>query len=280
MKLFVIIATIDNRIEKVLDLLLPPNEQVVYIVSHQVTSTLSGKSIACIEEIKKRKDAIYDRLMEKGVSVNRNNCFRFVKNNSICFICDDDVELCNDAFEKIIRSFEKHNDSHLISYKIKNSNTLKDFKSYPKSEQKHTIRTLSGIGAIEMAFKSEVVLKYGMRFDPCFGPGNRKYPTGEDYIFAMDLYKRGFSLYFEPIVVASHPSESTGVNWSKEVVYGKGAVFARVFGVFSIPIALLFSFKKYMKYKHKITFVSFAFWITRGALNYLLDGKNRCQNLH
>ncbi|WP_456403788.1 hypothetical protein [Hydrogenimonas sp.] len=232
-----------------------------------------------VDELTRRCDLVYSRIAGSGVAKNRNNCLQYIEPGSISFICDDDVSFCEGAQEKILEAFSKIPDADVVTFKIGNETTNADLKPYPKRAMKHTLRSLSGIGATEVAFRSDVIFDSGVLFDTCFGPGTSDYPTGEDYIFVTDLYRLGYRLYFEPVTVVSHPPKSTGTTWSEKIVFGKGAVWARVYGYKGVLIALLFALKKYGVYRKEISFFRFLSSIQRGSLDYLFRGRKKCKEL-
>ena len=94
------------------------------------------------------------------------------------------------------------------------------------------------------------------------------YPIGEDFIFAMDLYKMKTKMLFLPIPVVKHPRDSTGGSLDQKVIFGRGAMFARVFGWKAFVINLLFSIKKYTVYRKKISFFSYLTLLTKGTMDY------------
>ncbi len=171
-------------------------------------------------------------------------------------ILDDDVILCKNIFDTVIKSFERNLSADFISFKILDLEG-NDYKSYPKEKQWHTLRTLTGIGTTEMAFKSDLILKNNISFDESFGPGSDIYPIGEDFIFAMDLYKMKTKMLFLPIPIVKHPRDSTGGSLDQKVIFGRGAMFARVFGWKAFVVNILFSIKKYTSYRKKISFFSY-----------------------
>ncbi len=276
-RLYILISTIDERILSLSNLLLPPKEGVKYVVSHQLTKEPDSETEEFVEKLGERSDILYSGIEGKGVAKNRNNALKYVDPGSICFICDDDVTFCDGAFEQILKAFSTTPDADLITFKIRNRATKRDFKPYPERAMVHNSRSLSGVGATEIAFRSDSVFGSGVLFDDCFGPGAKDYPTGEDYIFVMDLYSRGYTLCFKPIAIVSHPEKSTGTDWSRRVVFGKGAVWARVFGWRGVLVSALFALKKYRLYRKDISFLRFFYWIQRGSLDYLLRGREKCR---
>lgn len=273
-QLFILISTINERILNILNILQEYNKNIVYIVSHQIDEEQNDEVKQFVSLLCKRKDVLYSSLDGKGVAKNRNNTLRFIKNSAICLILDDDVVLCENAFDRVKESFKMNSYADFISFKILDLDG-NDYKTYPKEKQWHTLRTLTGIGTTEMAFKSDLILDHAVMFDERFGPGSDIYPIGEDFIFAMDLYKMNTKMLFLPIPIVKHPHESTGGSLDRKVILGRGAMFARVFGLKAFIINILFSIKKYIDYRQEISFLSYLGLLTKGTVSYIKFYKKR-----
>jgi len=233
MNFTIIISTIDERImgvKKIIDNI-SSIKDVTIIVGHQLTSKEVESSVAdTVAHIRSLPNVIYSKLHGKGVAKNRNNALRFIPRGALCLILDDDVVPQPDIVERVQRAFARLPDAEFLSFKLSDEEG-RDYKRYPtvKEPIMHTGKTLRGIGTTEMAFRSEAIAGR-FRFDERFGPGAERYKTGEDYIFAMDLLRGGVQMWFVPEVIAAHPGRSTGRRFDKEILFGKGAVFGRVFG--------------------------------------------------
>jgi hypothetical protein len=267
-KLFVLISTIDDRVVNVQNILQLQETDIIYIVSHQLTKELSFASEQFVVELQERVDVIYRTLNQKGVAKNRNNTLQYIEPNSICLILDDDVTLCENIYKNVINAFNDNPSIDFISFKILDEKH-QDYKAYPLMEKAHTWKSLTNIGTTEMAFRSDVILTGSFSFDERFGPGIEVYPSGEDYIFAMDLYHEGVKMYFVPINIVSHPKESTGYVWNSKGFFAKGAVFSRVFGWKSYLIDFYFVFKHHKEYRNEYSFFSALNWMWKGSHHFL-----------
>ena len=264
-KFFVLISTINDRILNLKNIIQAYDEEIIYIVSHQINEELRDETKNYIDSLNKRKDVLCSVLAGKGVAKNRNNTLQFIEPLSICLILDDDVQLCEDIFRTVIKSFEDNQSADFISFKILDLEG-NDYKSYPKEKQWHTFRTLTGVGTTEMAFRSDFILDNNVRFDERFGPGADQYPLGEDFIFAMDLYYLKTKMLFLPIPIVKHPKASTGSSLDKKVIFARGAVFARIFGRWSYILDIYFTLKHNKMYKNSFTLF--------GYLKLMLLGSN------
>ena len=267
-----LIATIDERVLNLKWIIGATEQNIHYVISHQISSAvLSTEAGEYVESLRKRNDVFYRMLKGQGVARNRNNTLSSLKPGELCLILDDDVRLCENAYETVIKTFEAHPSADVISFKILDFEG-KDFKRYATAEQRHTLKSLAGIGTTEMAFRSDAVLRTGVSFDERFGPGAPDYPVGEDYIFAMDLYRRKTAMLFVPIPIVSHPSGSTGGSPDAKVVFGRGAVFARVFGPAALLADLYFALKKRSLYREHYTFWRYLRLMLGGSFDYWRRG--------
>jgi len=272
-KLFILASTIDNRILNLQNIIQSEKHQVSYIISHQVTKKTGQEVESYLLELSKRTDIIYHELIGKGVAKNRNNTLKYIEPSSVCLILDDDIYLCPNAFENVLNAFD-NTDADFISFKILDMEG-NDYKSYPTKKQWHTLGSLTGIGTTEIAFRSDLILNSKIKFDEDFGPGSDIYPIGEDFIFVMDLYKRQTKMLFVPIPIVQHARESTGTSLDKKVIFGRGAMFARVFGWKAFFIDFLFSVKKYPTYRKEISFIAYCLLLVKGTNNYFISHKKR-----
>jgi len=268
-KFFVLISTIDDRIDSLHQLIEPRYELVEYVVSHQVTKPLDDGSLEVIDALKKRSDIHYDVINSKGVAKNRNNALKFLEPGSYAVIVDDDVKWCENALDQIRETVLKNETVDFFTFKIKNADTKGDFKPYEKKERMHSWSSLTGVGTTEMVFKSDIVLEGGVRFDERFGPGAKMYCSGEDYIFATDIYKLGYKMKHIPLFTVEHPPGSTGNRLEEDVIFAKGAVFSRVFGVASFGVDILFAIKKRSLYSKRYSFMRYLKLLWSGSFHFL-----------
>ena len=110
-------------------------------------------------------------------------------------------------------SFSENPSVDFISFKILDFEG-DDYKSYAQRKQWHTLKTLTGIGTTEMAFKSNFILENEICFDERFGPGADEYPMGEDFIFAMDIYRKDVKMLFLPIPIQAKALQTGQIHAS------------------------------------------------------------------
>lgn len=267
-KLYILISTIDERILNLKTIMQSVSENVTYVISHQLIKDLSAESQAYIGTLMLRSDVIYSQLAGKGVAKNRNNTLKFIQPSAICLILDDDVALCAGAFENVMEAFEANPQADSITFKILDPDG-NDYKVYPKQKRLHSRKSLTGIGTTEIAFRSNFVLEKQLKFDERFGPGADRYPMGEDFIFAMELYGAGAKMLFIPIAIAVHPAGSTGGSMEEKIIFARGAVFARVFSYLSYIFDLYFSLKHRKRYSKHYTVYQYFQLMVSGSYDFL-----------
>ena len=267
MVLNILIATIDNRILGLKNIIIN-DMNVVYKISHQVTMKLDDKTRVYLKELLKFDNIVYSQISSKGVAKNRNNTLKLTEPGALSLILDDDVFLCDNAFQHVIKAFSDNPKSDFISFKILDLEGH-DYKHYPVKKQQHTFSTLKGVGTTEIAFRSDLLTEQNITFDERFGPGAEKYPMGEDFIFAMDIYESKANMLFMPIPIVRHPRVSTGSSLDKKVIFARGAVFARVYGRWAYLLNGYFSLKHKRMYRNNFTFFSYLKLMFSGSYDYL-----------
>ncbi len=271
-KLFILISTLDDRVINLENIIQVPNPTITYIISHQINKNLNTKVVDYIDKLIERKDIIYLVLNNKGVAKNRNNILNNIKASSLCLILDDDVLLRPNTYQDVITAFQDNPTAEFISFKILNLDGS-DYKTYPKTKQWHTLQTLTGIGTTEIAFRSDCILQHNIKFDERFGPGADKYPLGEDFIFVMDLYYKKLRMLFLPISIVKHPLNSTGANLDKEIIFSRGAVFARIFGKKAYFLDIFFTIKHKKMYQNRYSMFTYFKLMILGSYNFLKNEK-------
>ncbi|MGI9533099.1 hypothetical protein, partial [Lutimonas sp.] len=107
-------------------------------------------------------------------------------------------------------------------------------------------RAIMKVSSVEIAFRSDSILKNNLKFDEKFGLGST-FPTGEEAIFLSDALKKGLKIKYVPIPIVQHPKESSGYNYTNNysLIMGKGAMLCRIFGWKAYVISIAFALKKY-----------------------------------
>ena len=82
-QLYVLISTIDDRILNLENILQNYDENIIYIVSHQINHDLNDEVKIYIEGLGQRQDVNYCSLKGKGVAKNRNNTFLYIEPSGV-----------------------------------------------------------------------------------------------------------------------------------------------------------------------------------------------------
>jgi hypothetical protein len=175
---------------------------------------------------------------------------------------------------KIAQRLTQSDKIDFLTFKIMKS-PEEEYKKYRDRPFTHTLRTLSNIGIIDVAFKEETIEKYNLAFDERFGPGGH-YPIGEDFIFLTDALKSGARIEFVPLPVVYHKDEGTGYRLEPDIVFGRGAMFGRVFGRMAPPAALYHGVKKYRFYKSRFGFSDYMKLLFAGIVDFCFK-RYRCE---
>ena len=102
-------------------------------------------------------------------------------------------------------------------------------------------------------------------FDEKFGPGSICI-CGSDTVFVTDAIKQGKLMYYVPQAIVVHPPISSGRDYNEKIVYHKGIMYRRCFGLLAFILDLVFAIKKYDEYKHRLGFFKFLFLMWKGSL--------------
>jgi len=71
-----------------------------------------------------------------------------------------------------------------------------------------------------------------------------------------------------PIDIVEHEDFGTGAILSDNIIFGRGAVFRRVFGKISFLVNIYFAIKNHKKYKEKYTFWVYNKLLFQGNRDY------------
>jgi glycosyltransferase involved in cell wall biosynthesis len=266
MNIDILIATYNDSIYNLKDILLPQQDGVNYKIAHQITNDKNYDDID--SSLANRSDVTVRHFFDKGLSKNRNHLLDMAE-AQICLIMDDDVSLVPNIANVVQDAFKRHYDADIITFQ-----TISDkrVKSYSEKAYTHTIKTLTQVSSIEVAFRLSVIKQHHLKFDTDFGIG-ATYEIGEEFIFLVDAYNKGLKLFYEPKVLATHEDESSGYGLSDEVLYARGAVYMRVFGYKSIALYIFSTIKHFYRYKPHYTPWRYFYMLLQGGLSYAKECK-------
>lgn len=231
----ILICTIDDGI-KGLDLVVEPqNDQLEYVISHQLTDrshTMIPKSLI------QRKDIKITQIYGRGLSRNRNNAILW-SSGDIALIADDDVQYIPEAFNTISSLFSNNYELDVACFKIKTLDNEPEYKLYPAKEYWLNAGILHYVSSIEIAFRIRSIKEKKIFFDERFGLGSKRIPAGEESVFIYDCIKAGLNVKYFPIYIVKHPfkPETLCLNrFNSKQNKIAGAVNARIYGWKSVFI--------------------------------------------
>lgn len=266
MKLNVLICTFDKGIERIPAMLLPPRNDVSYIVSMQYTD--NGWLQRVPESLSERKDVSVYFLQGRGLSRNRNNALAHA-DGDVALIADDDCRYRQDYFDTILRVYTEHPDIDIIQFKINafDGVPIKKYATYahPYAKRPRGMYPTSP----ELTLRVSAV-KGKLSFNERFGLGSGCLLCGEEDVFLHDAMQAGLSVWYFPYVVVDAPCESTGLRVYTDpgVMMAQGAVNYYVHGWGAWPRMVKFAAVGALKGKGNF------FRLLSGACNGILYYKN------
>jgi glycosyltransferase involved in cell wall biosynthesis len=180
-------------------------------------------------------------LHSSGVAKSRNAAI-LNSNTEYLIFGDDDIEFSESGIVSAI-NFLNNNPSIsiLLMQAVDETGALR--KSYPNNSVELRLTSSAKAATYEMMIRVSDIKTAGIKFDENFGAGAANY-LGDEYIFIADALRSGLNGRFEPIVIAVHPTESSG-NLRNSAIdrSARAKVFSRVFGVWAPIMRILFLIK-------------------------------------
>lgn len=202
---------------------------------------------------------------EKGLSKSRNRALELAKGN-LCIIADDDLTYDPLIFNKIKKIFDKNLDCGIITFKYRKEDERLN-KKYKNIEFTHNLKSLLRVSSVETVIRIDKIKENKIKFDENFGLG-AKFNSGEENIFLTDCYKSKIKIKYFPLIIVKHPNFSSGQIFNRDTVYGKAALFYRIFGEYSYIILSLFLLKKCFINKININFIEILKQSYKGVRDY------------
>ena len=180
-------------------------------------------------------------LQSKGVAKSRNAVIDNTKTKYLLF-GDDDIEFKEESINAAIQYLEANTEiSILLMQTVDESGILR--KRYPKNAHALKLTNSAKAATYEMMIRVDDINNASIRFDENFGAGAENY-LGDEYIFIADALRAGLKGLFLPIVIATHPTESSGsFRSTRQDAIVRSRIFSRVFGVWAPAMRLLFILK-------------------------------------
>jgi len=195
-------------------------------------------------------------LQSKGVAKSRNAVIDNATTEYLLF-GDDDIEFKEESINSAITFLEANKEiSILLLQAVDETGALR--KSYPSLAHPLKLTNSAKAATYEMIIRTPDIKKASIRFDENFGAGAQNY-LGDEYIFIADALRAGLKGLFLPIVIATHPTDSSGsFHNTKQDAIVRSRIFSRVFGVWAPIMRLLFILKRPSKkfgFRNSVSFL-------------------------
>ena len=256
MSIDVCISTIDAGLENLVNRL-PESLGVTYRVGLQ-TSVQRAHSTPLPAEWQTyadaRDDIVLHHLHGTGLSKSRNDLIELSDAEMIMF-ADDDIDYILGFEARLREAYEQVGEADVIVFPYESPRPAKS-----KSDKlyKHNVVTAARVSSIEITARRAALIDTGIRFDERFGLGTNQ-PSGEEYIFIVDLIRAGKKAFNYPIALVRHFHEASGPSYylTPDKIATKGAMFKRATSApLSWLLILLFAMKKYPEYRRSVGFAT------------------------
>ncbi len=179
-------------------------------------------------EIPHREDVKLIHLESIGAAKSRNQILA-AATGEILFFGDDDMEWSQEGMVSIVDYFTENSNVDLILGQAINENSLLR-KRYFKRKRRLSRFNSAKAATYEIAIRTKPFREKSIKFNESFGAGTENY-LGDEYIFISDACANGLICEFIPVVVAIHPSDSSGTQFgTMEDTKVRSSVFQEVFG--------------------------------------------------
>lgn len=241
MTLDILICSIDKGIVRVTDVLLPPQDNVRYIVAYQYTDERYLDLIP--RSLGKREDVSIYTYKGQGLSANRN--FALEKSTAdLVMYADDDAHLLPETPEVVTKVFDENKDLD-VAFFCASTYTGKPLKKYPNNDfPVLAMPTEYTVSAIEMVCR-RVKVQGKIRFDERFGLGTRFLTCGEDEIWLVDALRAKLHIHYYPqkIVETSTMLKKSLIYVDTGVQRSRGAIAYYMYGPKAWWICLRFALR-------------------------------------
>jgi GT2 family glycosyltransferase len=184
-----------------------------------------------------RDDVRYQFLASRGVTKSRNAVLDRARGRYVLF-ADDDIVFHEEGVRSVLAELEEHPGLALVlGIAVDEGGRLR--KPYPSRPVRLTRWNSGKAATYEIMLRRESFARAGVRFDEGFGAGVDPHYLGDEYILIADAIQAGLECRFLPVVMAMHPTVSSGAGWgTRRDARARAAIFGRVFGP-TAPIARL-----------------------------------------
>lgn len=234
MKLYVLISTLGEGIQRVPDMLLPQSNDVQYIIVWQLGTSVSEPiDNVAYDTLRNRPDVTIETMAGVGLSRSRNRAIQMALDlqehplaDSVFLIADDDEHFDPKAFGHIIDNYQKYPRLDAALFRLRSSVDQTYFKAYPPEMVNYIRRPRSYYPCSwELTMRSRIC-QSGIRFDERFGLGSGALCAGEEDVLLTDISRHGFNILIVPQDIGTTDPVTTGDRvLDVKVLRSKGAVY-------------------------------------------------------
>lgn len=222
MTLEILICSLNKGIVRVQDVLLPPREDVRYIVSYQYTDERYLDLIP--KTLRQRDDVALFTYNGQGLSANRNLALDKATADLVMY-ADDDARLLPDTPDTVMKPF-KETPGLDVAFFCASTYTGKPLKNYPSDEfDMLSMPAQYTISALEMVCRRKRVQGH-IRFDERFGLGTKFLTCGEEEVWLEDALRAKLKIRYFPkkIVETSTMLKKSLIYVDEGVQRSRGAI--------------------------------------------------------
>ena len=220
------ICTVGERIKRVPNVLLPPQEGVAYIVSHQTDGSHPAP-----QELTTRSDVTLNTIAGRGLSANRNNAIAHATAD-ICVIADDDCLYDEQHLKNITDAYSKYPDDDIICFTAQDYDS-QPLRHYPAEDMPYLQAVKQGYypTSFQITFRRKSVAGR-IAFNTNFGLGSALLCAGEEEVFIADAMRAGLNIMYvsQPIVRTDPDTTGTHFLTNRQLQITKGATFRYCYG--------------------------------------------------
>ena len=197
------------------------------------------------------------QLSSIGVAKSRNAALKHAGGEFLIF-GDDDITFKSEGISQALDYFKSHPEcSIILAQAVDESGQLR--KRYFSKATPLKLTNSARAATYEMLVRVDAIRGASITFDENFGAGLENY-LGDEYIFIADSLRAGLKGVHLPVIVAIHPTESSGSRWGTERdLSARAKVFQRVFGIWAPIMRLAFILKTENKKPNFIQILKFIF---------------------
>ena len=217
-KLTIAYSTLPTRVQSIVFPIRRSDREILVLVQNpkEISYILEERSAKLVE------------LRNIGVAKSRNAALERASGEYLLF-GDDDILFDETGISEVIQYLELNpNCSIILAQARDDSGKLR--KDYFQEVKPLRLTNSARAATYEMIVRVDAIRSKGIKFDEDFGAGAINY-LGDEYIFIADALRAGLKGVHLPIVIATHPTESSASKWgTQEDLTARRKIFTRVFG--------------------------------------------------